>query len=216
MRTACLHPLWLATNQLGSTSPVAPASNHIPNGHTLPETLNPIIQPHNDSTPVGFTPWPFLPHNLELPPNYIISISGESYSGSPDSPAPTIASIQRFLSDFSDNLKSAYPPPNLSPQRASSFHYDLDSGTRYDLAAKVSGIIGLRVPSATVVIALSKLAKEIRRHGPPVILIGLISKSPGMLIPVRHYTIQLDVRSLDEKGLQSGALDQSSGFTATA
>ena len=214
MKTACLYLLLLATTQLCSTSPAAPASHSIPQEHTLPETLNPTIQPHNDSTLVGVTPWPSGPYTLHLPSDYIFGIDGESYS---DSPAPTTASIQRFLYEFSDNLESAYPPPSLSPLRARSTYYDLDSFTRYDLTADVLAIVGLRAPSATVGKALGKLAFEVGRHGAPQQLIGLISKHQRGLIPVRQYNlIRLVIQPLGEEGLRMGTSNQSGEFMATA
>ena len=214
MRTACLYLLSLATTHSCSASPTAPASTDIPQEHTLPETLNPTIQPHNDSANLGITPWPATPYTINLPSNFIFTIHAEPYS---HSPAPATASIQRFVYEFSDNLENAYPPPNLSPRRAGSSYYDLYSYTRYDLTSEIVRIIGLRAPSETVGKALSKLAFEIGAHGPPRHLMGLISKGQRGWIPLRQYNvIWLVIRPLGLGDSQRTASNQSNEFAVTA
>ena len=175
-----------------------PAAKNIPQEQTLRKNLDPTTQPRNDSTLVGVKPWSTEPYTLPLTPDYVFTIVGQDYL---ESPTPTAGSIVAFLNEFSDNLEREYPPPSLSPQRASSHHFDLDSFTRYDLTLEVIAIIALRAPSDIVGIALKKLAIEIRKHGAPDYVLGVTGKHQGGLFPVRHYnTIRLEVQPLGQRG----------------
>lgn len=154
--------------------------------------------PHN-TTLLSFRPWPWR-YYIPLPYSYGLQLTVRAFAG-PDPPA--ISLLQHFINDFADNIKSTNPPPGLSPQKAYQDYFDTDSFTKYQIFTDVDGLFASRAPSWILINALSKLVVELRRHGPPGQLSGLIIQSrKGRLPPRLFNSISFDIMPIGSMSLK--------------
>lgn len=193
----CVGVVFAATYSASPTAkatPVLPAvaqNNAIltTRGNASPE---PIIK-------VGLSPWPDYQYDIPLSSDYVLLVSGAPYY---QAPKPPIPSIRRFIYEFMNDIEDAYPPPGLSPRRATLKHYDGIRFTVYRISEEVLPIFTSFAPSAILLEALNVLAGEIRNHGTPRTIIASITKNRGRFLPRELFNlIQLDIAPL---GPQSG------------
>ncbi|CAL8579675.1 hypothetical protein XPA_005409 [Xanthoria parietina] len=167
-------------------------------------SVDEITQTSTNKTVLSLKPWPSKTYNILLPASYYFTLTATPYSSSEGLPPPTIKSVQAFISTFADDIKAAYPPPALAPPGADLTHYDLDSYTEYYIALASARVIGRPAPSEIVVAALKRLAAEVRQHGPPAEIQGIINKDSGRLRPVKFF----DTLKLQITPLRRGELDR--------
>ncbi|KAL9595846.1 MAG: hypothetical protein Q9219_006188 [cf. Caloplaca sp. 3 TL-2023] len=123
--------------------------------------------PHQNTTttsptPLGTTPWPPW-SSIRLTDGYYIILLATSYK---KSLAPSKLAIQGLISDFSDDIAAAYPPPGLSPPKATLAYYDMDSCTKMEIGEEARRLLLSRpAPTAVLLMALGKLAQEVGGHG---------------------------------------------------
>ncbi|KAI4096062.1 MAG: hypothetical protein LQ339_007078 [Xanthoria mediterranea] len=160
-------------------------------------SLDEITQTSTNKTVLSLKPWPSKAYNIQLPASYYFTLTATPYSSPEGLPPPAISSVQAFISTFADDITAAYPPPALSPPGADLTHYDLDSYTEYYIAVASPRVIGRPAPSEIVVAALRRLAAEVRQHGPPASIKGIINKDSGRLRPVKFFdTLKLEITPL--------------------
>ncbi|KAL8704373.1 MAG: hypothetical protein Q9201_002475, partial [Fulgogasparrea decipioides] len=68
--------------------------------------------------------------------------------------------MQGLIYTFAADIEAEYPPPGLSPLKASLELYDTDSMSKLEIIEEVGGMISRPAPTAVLVNALSQLAQE--------------------------------------------------------
>ena len=165
------------------------------------------LSPGDNGTYLGLRAWPRGRYQLALPDKFYLQISAARYTH----PSPPLSRhLQGFIFEFADNIESEYPPPGLSPQRASQAYYDTDSFTKFGIEERVFGLLASRAPTAILINALTKIAVQIRRHGPPESLDGLIYQTRSGLLPVKCFNlITLEILQFESNGTATNPLDRS-------
>ena len=164
------------------------------------------LSPSDSGTDTGLQAWPRERYRLLLPDKFYLQISATRYS---HSPPPLSRHLQGFIFEFADNIESEYPPPGLSPQRASQVFYDLDSFTKFGIEEKVYGAIASRAPTAILIKALTLIAVQIRKYGPPESLTGFIYQSGSGWLPIKGFNIIiLEILQLESNGTDRITLDR--------
>ncbi|KAL8797740.1 MAG: hypothetical protein Q9195_000092 [Heterodermia aff. obscurata] len=170
------------------------------------ETRSTLMSPSNNGTDSGLQAWPRGRYSLALVENFYLQIKAERYTRA--SP-PLVRRLQGFIFEFADNIESEYPPPGLSPQRASSGYYDLESFTKFEIDERVFGMFASRAPTAILINALTKIAVQIRRHGPPELLHGFIYQPRPGLIPVKSFNlITLEIHQIESHATDIATLNR--------
>ena len=160
----------------------------------------------DNGTYLGLQAWPRGRYRLALPDKFYLQISATRYT---HAFPPLSRHLQGFIFEFADNIESEYPPPGLSPQRASQAYYDTDSFTKFGIQERVLGVLARRAPTAILIDALTKIAVQIRRHGPPESLNGFIYQTGSGLIPVKSFNlITLQIRQLESNGRDTNSWDR--------
>ena len=113
----------------------------------------------------GRIPWPRSFYTIQLISGYSIAIQATGYKYSD---APSSTTVQNLILQFSNDIKSSYPPPGLSPVKASLDHIDVESATKLLISEEASaGVFSSKpAPTAILVDALKKLALEVGKHRP--------------------------------------------------
>ena len=123
--------------------------------------------------------WPREQYSLRLNDDFQLNI----YPAKPyaQDPLPRVALLKDFIRDFADNLREAYPPPELAPLKAGQFYYDTESYTKWQIEEIVLPITSSKAPTTIVLEALKQLSLEVAKHGPPAEFKSLIAgrKKPG-------------------------------------
>ena len=178
----------------------------------LAKTLSTIdtrstLSPDDNGTYSGLRAWPRGGYRLALPDKFYLQISAARYTH----PSPPLSRhLRGFIFEFADNIESEYPPPGLSPQRASQAYYDIDSFTKFRIQERVLGLLASRAPTAILIDALAKIAMQIRRHGPPESLNGLIYQTRSGLLPAKSFNlITLEILQFQSNGTATNSLDRS-------
>lgn len=167
-----------------------------------------------DNTTLTQSPWPSGPYEIRFSSDWFLGIIALPYISREGLPPPTVPSIQNLLFEFADDIEAAYPPPALAPPRASKNSYDLGSCTKYTVSLTKFAILSSLAPSEIVAKALSKLAIEVRRHGPPKVLTAVIETSTtGRMIWKRK---RWNVLVLEIEPLGSGRSAEDRQITARA
>lgn len=164
------------------------------------------LSPSDNGTGSGLQAWPRGRYYLALQDRFYLDMTATRYT---HAPPPQSRHLQGFIFEFADNIESEYPPPGLSPQRASQFYYDMDSFTRFNIEQSVVGVLASRAPTAILIKALTKIAIQIRKHGPPESLNAIIFQTRSGLIPLKSFNIiNLDILQLESNGTDTITFDR--------
>ena len=164
------------------------------------------LSPSDNGTRSGLQAWPSSRYNLALPDGFYLRISAERYT---HASRPQSRDLQGFIFEFADNIESEYPPPGLSPQKASQVYYDIDSFTKFEIQERVLGVLSSRAPTAILIKALTKIAVQVRKYGPPGSLVAIICQPRSGLMPARTFNgIYLEILQLESNGTDMITLDR--------
>ena len=164
------------------------------------------LSPNDNGTALGLPAWPLGRYTLVLLENFFLEVTAERYAHA--SP-PLSRHLQNFVFEFSINIESEYPPPGISPLRATQVFYDTDSFTKVQIGELVIGLLASRAPTAILIKALATIAEQIRKHGPPKTLSGLIFQPRSGLIKIKAFNfITLDILQLESNGTDTSISDR--------
>ena len=170
----------------------------------------------NITTTLGLRRWPNKQYTVSLRDGWFLAISAESYTLNP---RPASPAFQQLIYQFSDDIEAAYPPPSLSPRRASLEYYDTDSFTEWGIVEAVDDIMGNLAPTEVLARALSRLAIDVGRYGPPLRLKSLILTKrnlPWILQWKQHNYILMGVSPMEARSRQANGVNATDdGFVST-
>ena len=194
----------------------SPASAPAKRATTIPVKIE-TAKVSNITTTLGLRPWPRKQYTVSLGGDWFFTLSAESYTLTP---RPATSALQHFIYTFSDDIEAAYPPPSLAPPRATLEHYDTDSFTEWGIEEFVHSISGSPAPTEIVAKALSKIAIEMGRYGPPRRLSALILTPRNLpwLLKWKHYNlIEMGIYPMEAHSLQAnGGNGTDHGFVSTS
>ena len=171
-----------------------------------PHNWLPLGEGSHSNTSLYMSPWPGHLYVLPLFNGFELHIiEAEPYI---QQPLPSVAEFKAFIHDFAENLKNAYPPPELSPREAGEWFIDTNSFTRWQIETYLPRFISSKAPISIVLAAFAKLSIEVSRHGPPASVRGLIiGMKAGWWKPFPYNAIKLQIDPLAKHQVKREAVD---------
>lgn len=148
---------------------------------------------------VTYYPWPPQPYQIPLQQRFgspeLVIIHAREFHGSR---SVSISGLESFLLEFRENLEREYPIPSLVPRLAKQSVIDVQSYTKWTIEINES-LLGRRMPTATAVVVLDEIARQLGRHGPANVFFS---------VKERYTTLSIGYLEIQEfgGGVMNGSL----------